>query len=349
MPETEPRTPLNALLIADDRPGHYTLSEGILAAIARKRPVEITRLEVKRPFWMPARALSFAVNAGLAPEKILQRVYRVDPDVPPTDLVVSAGGNTLAANIAAARLTGAPNIFYGSLRRYRAEDFSLVMTSYPNRARLPRHLMTLKPSAMDPDVMSGAQIEANNSLQLPPTLGLIVGGDSGTVSYAPEDWEQLFSFMEQINRTHGTRFVVSNAPRTPDSVSDCFAGLVARTEGPVKQFLDFRNTGPGSLPELLEQVNVVLVTADSSTMLSESVWARRKTIAITPGHFSLPDEELGYRAWLEENAWVSGVEISQLSEYVLEDAISMITSLQHNPLNQLADQIAERLPQLFET
>ena len=53
------------------------------------------------------------------------------------DIVVSAGGDTLAANAAAARLLGVPNIFYGSLRRFKPEDFSLVLTSQRAMAHAP--------------------------------------------------------------------------------------------------------------------------------------------------------------------------------------------------------------------
>ena len=347
MPTTEPRKPLQALLIADDRPGHYTLAEGILAAIGRKRPVAVTRLEVKRPFWMPARALSFATNAGMAPYKILQQVYHVDPDLPDCDLVVSAGGNTLAANIAAAKLTKAPNIFYGSLRRYRPEDFSLVMTSYPGRAQMPRHLMTLKPSAMNPDEMPLLGSGEQRGAGVPPLLGLIIGGDSGTITYDAADWDLLFEFMDDINRASGTRFIVANAPRTPDTVSDCIKGLAARGHGPVEYFLDFRETGPGTLPQLLADIGAVLVTADSSTMLSECIWARRKAVALAPLNFALPDEEMSYRNWLSENGWYRQLKISELSQNKLERTIRAISPLKTNPLDALAESIADRLPELF--
>ena len=37
-------TPLTAIALRDDRPGHYHCSEAILAAAARLRPIEITRV-----------------------------------------------------------------------------------------------------------------------------------------------------------------------------------------------------------------------------------------------------------------------------------------------------------------
>ena len=46
--------PLKALLLSDGRPGHYHLAEGVLAAVARLRPVETVRLEI-RSHWQPGR------------------------------------------------------------------------------------------------------------------------------------------------------------------------------------------------------------------------------------------------------------------------------------------------------
>ena len=43
---------------------------------------------------------------------------RIDPsDVSDVDLVISGGGDTIAGNVALARLLGVPNVFCGSLRR----------------------------------------------------------------------------------------------------------------------------------------------------------------------------------------------------------------------------------------
>ena len=340
-------TPLRALLLADKKPGHYTLAEGILAAIARKRDVKVFRIDVHRPVWMPGRLLSSLVNRGLASEYILRSIYGIDPDLEQTDLIVSAGGNTLAANIAAARITGAKNIFYGSLRRYRPEDFSLVMTSYPSRAGLPHHFMTLKPSALDPDDIPPFQADTSQC-DLPSSIGLIVGGNSGTISFRTADWDRLIGFINQCNRDYGTEFIVANAPRTPDIVSDRFASLLGTCEGPITSFLDIRQVGPGTLPQLLRQVPAVIVTADSSTMVSEAVWARRAVVSVAPQDFALPVQELEYRDWLADNNWVRQLPISELNPLKLQKALSGLAPLQRNPLDALAEQIEERLPDLFQ-
>jgi len=345
-------TALKALLLSDGRPGHYRLGEGIIAALSRVRVVEATRLEVRRRVFIPARAVSYLINRGISQSSILAYVYGIDArELPHSNVVVSAGGNTLGANIAAARLLNADNIFYGSLRRFKAEDFSLVMTSYASQVRAPNHLMNLKPSAFDPDIFSkpgentGAGLLPQQGLSL---AGLILGGNSGTVTFASDDWQHLFSFMDACHERWGTVFVVSNSARTPEAVSRQLKSRFCEPANSVIQsFIDVRDPNAVSLEALLSQSEIVVCTADSSSMLSESVWARKRVISLAPKEFDLPANERGYRDWLRSQGWTCEMAISDLDPDALMNALSTLRPLQDNPLDQLARELKQRLPHLF--
>ena len=89
-------TPLKVIFLADTRPGHYHLAEGVIAAVERLRPVEVTRIEVKRKWIVPTRWLRRRINAqSFFPPRMLRMAYRIQADeLPKADLVVSAGGET---------------------------------------------------------------------------------------------------------------------------------------------------------------------------------------------------------------------------------------------------------------
>ena len=63
--------------------------------------------------------------------------------------MVSAGGETLAANAAAAKVLGAANIFCGRLRRLAPEHVGLVLVTLDSLALAPNYLVCLPPSPMD--------------------------------------------------------------------------------------------------------------------------------------------------------------------------------------------------------
>jgi mitochondrial fission protein ELM1 len=325
--------PLKVLLISDGRPGHYRLSEGVVAGLARIRTLDVQRIEARQRNITPTRSLAWLTKRGLPPAQILRLGYGLDAGrLPKADVIVSAGGDTLAANVAAARLLGAQNIFYGSLRRYDPGDFSLSLSSYDR----PGQIMALKPSAFDPDTLPTA----------PTLMGLIIGGDTPNIHYRPDDWEHIAAYLRASHTRSGTRWIISNSRRTPDQASHLLAVMAADSSGPIETFIDVRSPGATSLVELLSQSRAVLCTADSSSMLSETVWARRPVIAIRPAAFGLTKAETGYRQYLEKNGWARELDIAELSPGRVAALLSEISPLEDNPLDRLAETLKHELPEL---
>jgi uncharacterized protein len=339
---------LTALLFSDDRPGHYHLAEGVIAAARRLMPVEVVRLEVRRGAW-PGALLAALVNAGISPRWLLRAVYGLDArTLPRADLIVSAGAETLAANAAAARLLGAPNIFYGSLRSFRPENFALVLTSYARYADRPRHVMTLKPSSIDAATLPIRSGAAQLGPGRPPRLaGLLIGGEAGGFNYTPDDWSALIGFLEETHRTWGTRWIVSNSRRTPSAVSDTLASLAARADGPIAEFIDVRTVGAGTIRGVFERVEAIVCTDDSSTMVSEAISALLPTIGVAPADHTFTEAERGYRAFLAANRWYRSLPIADLAPERFLAELKKIRPLTENPLDGLAAILRERIPGLF--
>ncbi|MCB1511221.1 MAG: mitochondrial fission ELM1 family protein, partial [Hyphomicrobiaceae bacterium] len=305
MPTANDAAELRVLVLSDNRPGHYNLSKGIVAAIATHRPVAQTWLEVRRGRW-PGWLTAAATNANVSPAQILSWIYGLSADaVPPADLIVSAGAETLAANIAIARLQSIPNIFYGSLRRFRPRDFALVLTSYQPPSGVRNIVQTLKPSAHPHRPLSAHSAG--------PRYGLLVGGPTSGIDYTLEDWSKLIAAIKATTADEGITWLVSNSRRTPADASTRIADLAATHPSPIEKFLDVRSSSAGSLEGLLERSSAVVVTADSSSMISEAIWAGRPVIAVTPAQFKLTANERGYRQWLADRGWLAETTIQNLT------------------------------------
>ena len=113
-------------------------------------------MPVERRWIVPTRWLRRRINAeSFYPPRMLRMAYRIDAEaLPKADLVVSAGGETQMPNICVTRLMDVPNIFCGSLLRgLGPENFNLVISSYDRDAASPKHMVVLKPSAIDPDAL----------------------------------------------------------------------------------------------------------------------------------------------------------------------------------------------------
>jgi mitochondrial fission protein ELM1 len=343
-------TPLKVIFLADTRPGHYHLAQGVIAALARLRPVEVTRIEVKRKWIVPTRWLRRRINAKtFYPPRMLRMAYRIDADaIPRADLVVSAGGETHMPNLCVTRLLGVPNIFCGSLLRgLGPENFSLIISSYDRDAVSDRHLVVLKPSAIDPDALGRPKVVPRYGPDKHPALaGLLVGGNAGPFRYKRGEWERLLAFMTEVSNAWGTRWLVSTSRRTPDPVADRIKAL-AKDESVIARFIDFRTAGPGTLPEIFAKAEVIVCTEDSSTMISEAVSARLPVVGVAPEAHRFTDEEQDYRSFLIGNGWCRVLPIAALSPETFARALSEIEPIEENPLDALAAKLKGRLPQLF--
>lgn len=345
--ETAPFGALDILILSDGRPGHYHLSEGVAAAIARRRSVNIRRIDVHRPRWLPGRVLARLLGSGDRLTPILGRILGLPAALPQAGLVISAGGETAAANIVASRKLRAVNVFCGTLRRLPAEQYALVVSSYARHADRPRHLVCLKPNGIDPDTLGTTRRRAGPSGKPPEVAGLLIGGDSGFFTYEAGEWRRLVEFLETSHKAHGTRWIVSTSRRSPDFIGDVIAKLARLDDSPVQSFIDFRTAGPGTLPRLFASADAILCTEDSSTMLSEAVCARLPVVGVSPRQHGFKDEEAEYRAFMREQGWCRFLPIAGLSPGTFAAALAEVRPLEENHLDRLAQSLAERLPALF--
>ena len=333
-----PMTALRALLLSDGRPGHTNLSLGLLAVAEHLRPVTTNRIEVRRGYW-PGAALAAWSNSGLAPQGLLRQVFGIDAgQLPKVDLVVSAGAETLAANIACARILGTANVFYGSLRSFRAEDFSLVLTSFPANATRPHHALALKPS---PAAAAIWQAGRRRLAKPPKRITLLVGGTSGESTYTQADWDRLIHLMQAMAGNLGIRWLVSNSRRTPNAVSDRLGKLA------IERLIDVRDPNAAPLSQIIGAADAALVTDESSSMVSDAVAAGLPVLGVAPARHALTGNEQDYRRHLKRNGWYDAAPLAGLEADAVIAKLSHLTPLAADPGQDLAALLRERLPALF--
>ena len=339
--------PLTALLLSDGKPGHYHQAEGVVAAIARKRPVTTIRLDIGRRFLMPTRLLLDLVNRGASPAVVLRLGYGISAaTLQPADVIVSAGGETLAANAAAARALGAANIFCGRLRRLDPDHVKLAIVSLERYGKLPNHLVTLPPSAIEP--ARARKFTTRLGLgNAPSRVGVLVGGDSGAHRYTEEDWRQLTQFLQDAHQAHGIRWLVATSRRSGAAISDALAALAVDGRSGLETFIDFRTAGPGTLAQIFAEADALLCTDDSTMMLSEAVSAGLPAVSVAPAHTRLEPREAEYRQFLVNQGWMQALPLTRLSPDSFLAALDRIVPRTGSHLDELAAAIGERLPQLF--
>ena len=195
--------PLNVLLISDDRPGHYHLAEGVIAAIARLRPVGTSKILARRRRLDPEPNAQPAVDrpAHAAAARPARGLRRSTPRLAQVDLIVSAGGETLVPNAAVASpdrqrpISSAGRC--GACHRRLFRSWSRPMPSTPS---LPRHVVALKPSGIDPD-------------RLPPSTGGTPGQPPDAASPRGRAYRRGFRALRYQPRTGSTSCIPASQLR----------------------------------------------------------------------------------------------------------------------------------------
>jgi len=343
------RSPLTALLLSDGKPGHYHQAEGVIAAIARLRPVDTVRREVRRRFLVPTRTLQQLVNIGASPATILRLGYGLRAAaLPAAHVVVSAGGETLAANAAAAKLLGAANIFCGRLRKLAPAHIGLVIVNTNMPASPPNQLVSLPPSPIDVRRPASAKGEPRFGRSNPPRLvGVLVGGNSGSFRYSNAEWTRLAGFLRDAHGSHGISWVATTSRRSGGFVAAALAALAQEPGSGLVTFIDYRAAAPGTVTEIFTQARAILCTDDSNAMISEAVGACLPVVAVRPQACTLEPREAEFRDYLAQEGWYRALPLAKLTPETFLQSLEEISPRTTSQLDELAEALRQRLPELF--
>jgi len=334
-PEPErpaPRT--RVLLISDGRPGHYRQSEGIVAALRRRGPVDLDRIEV-RPRWPLPKALLPRLGRLLPPGRFLSLVHGLDPTgLSRPDIIVSSGGSTLGANVALARLWGVANVFSGSTRGFPPEAFGLVLTPYASVANAPNIVAGPKPTPFDPDRVPKPRPLLTRGDMQGARVSVLVGGPTSYADFDAEDWSRLATLVAALVSEWHCRVTIVTSPRTPE---DAYAHLLplAERHGEMVSVIDFRVAGAGSI-EAAFDCDLLLITSDSMSMMTEAAVSRRPAVALAPARVR-PNKDDEAVAGLAAAGWLTVLPLSETTVGALVDAAVMLRPIDHNHLDRLAD------------
>lgn len=328
MAEIDPESaPLRILVISDGRLGRYRRSQTIVAAISRHRPVAVTTVEVA-PNRRLHKLLRKFTGFHLPPEVVLTLLLGSQwRRFPTSELIISAGGMTLQTNIALAKLWGARNIFSGD-RLKISSRLDLVLTMNPENTEPHNHHFALTCARTDPDELPPSNPEIRS-------LGVLIGGPNADITYRHEDWLSITRIIRDIS-TGNTDVTVVTSPRTPEQFYDVFRDVADKVK-----LLDYRSTGPATLENIFA-MDAMIVTIDSTSMIVESVSARRPVIVLRPDHAkSVSDESLFNKLSHEKKLHISN--LAELSYPEIKQVLQEIVPLQDNVLELIWQKISSNV------
>jgi mitochondrial fission protein ELM1 len=291
---------MRVLILSDGIPGHDRSSLGIFTALARHRSVEAHVLPVRETLRLSRRVKR--TLAGLLPFDVFWATfYRIGGEVSPfnplpmtetipagpIDLVISTGPRTSAANIAMARRLKAKNTYFG-FSKWPSDGFYTVLLTSESRAPHPHRAYTLRPSELDASELPDSRPLAPNGAERHASI--LFGGQSKHYYYTMADMELLADRLIVLSRKlPWLKWTFFDSRRSPEPEIDHLVEKV-KAKGAAVEFVRFSERGLlSNIPAF--RSDLVLVTADSMSMLAESIASGRPTGILFADRYKPPKRD----------------------------------------------------------
>lgn len=273
------------LVIDEGSPGHLVQSRGLARALSAhlgvgwlEYPVRLTLRGILRPLLRAGCALA---RHGL-PDWLLRMAYRLPEDVPPpTRIIVTSGGRGFCYAVSLARRTGAKLVYCGDPAPLPVHWCDAVLSPLPlaDARVIPTGLPLTEVSPASVAGQGACFRERYVRLGGERLAALLVGGDSRSHRYQGADWQALIDALNHLG-AQGWRWLVSTSRRTPVEVER----LLQQGLSPnyLVHAVWWHQAPERVIQGFLDAADIVLVTRDSLSMLSEAVAAGKPVLALAP-------------------------------------------------------------------
>lgn len=270
---------MKILWLKDSKVGHLHKAKGLLRALAELTQIEVTEYEVQ---WRWSGIRSILPKLGAFGLRLpLHWLLKNLPASTQVSLILSAGGSTQWPNAAMARQRGVTNVFLGSLRGMKADDFSLIAFHDAPEKTKPYFRFDIIPSMVTPL----AAKEAADKAELPEknAWGLLIGGDGEDIQWQDDCYLQIANSFLKAAQQQGVMVRVATSRRTPRHIESTLRELFEASGilGESCWYHQRDNSGI-SLLAMMGACSRLYVTADSMSMTHEAVSSGRPVFVLLP-------------------------------------------------------------------
>lgn len=277
-------------VISDGIPGHFNQSKGILLALEQLYALQVEWISVKLKSGAYRRILSALLNRFNLSLTLFPVFYKATLPVGQTpDIVIGAGGRTSFAVAWLGQCFKAKNIFSGSLRGLKSSLFSAVLilehSEQPEVITMPVSPMPVNQQRLQQAAQTWR--DANLHAEL-PLWAILIGGDGAGAVYQDTDWQDLAQQLNMLAETYQIRWLVSTSRRTGAHAEQVLQRFINPTY--IADAIWWSNEPRPVMATYLGLAQRIVCTADSMSMIMESISAMRPVFVIQPQQYQ-PDQQ----------------------------------------------------------
>jgi len=245
--------------IIDGSPGHEKQTEGIIRALEKYVPVEITYLKIKKSF------LSDSISWLKAFVGLCWKSGKTEN----VDFVIGTGTHTHPHVIRIGNAGGAKKILCMSPASFLTKVFDLCFVPTHDRINPGKNIfLTMGP----PNISENKNMHKKDK-------GLVLIGGQDDKSHV-WDSDKILGYIKEIvsSNTGNMNWTISSSPRTPVEMENKIDRFVAGMEK--VSFFRFSDTKKGWVENQYDASCIAWVTADSMSMIYEALTAGCTTCII---------------------------------------------------------------------
>ncbi len=307
-------------IISEGSPGHISQSEGLVSGMASIVSLQSIKIEGRTTVrgWIRPLIRFFMGRKGRAlPIFLLKHISNITipESAAEPDLIVSSGGKSVFVARTLAQKYQVPYIFIGERKPYPAEWFHTIISPVPGESCYNSIDVELIPTPVTPDFIAQKGTTEKN------LWCMIIGGSSRSRNFSKADWIGLADGMNSLAKKNNIRWLLTTSRRTGKE-----------TEELLKQHIDsnvlvdaiwWQDNPRRELYNFMARGEVLFVTQDSLTMVTEAVSTGKPVIAVQPNLIDADTNNfsISYFEKLEKNKRIAQYDCNSLKNFSIYNQI----------------------------
>ena len=266
-------------IVSEGSPGHVSQSIGLACALDILVPLQtitITGRATLRGWLRPIIRWLMGPHGRPLNDFLLHRIadIKIPSNAPLPDLIVSSGGKSVFVGKTLAERYKVPYIFIGERKPYPADWFHTIISPNPKEACTNSIDVELIPTPITPNFISQKGTTQKNC------WCMIIGGASRSRRFSKQDWISLAKGMNSLAQQHNIRWLLTTSRRTGKEVEALLKQII--NQETIVDAIWWAEKPRRELYEFMAKAELLIVTQDSITMVTEAVSSGKPVIALQP-------------------------------------------------------------------
>ncbi len=280
------------VVLSDQKPGHFNQSLGVAERIngaevklvdvifkSRRHDLALRRRGILNQVLPLAKKRKRAALVKVLEQESLAKILSVKPSV-----IISAGSSVAVPNLFLGDILGVPSITCGIPSPIGISKFALALVAGHKKPPRRRNVFVTigAPNRIDKEKLEGATDywQKKYGTFLPksgPILGIAVGGNARNLYIDESTMESLLVEIRDFMERGDGSFIITTSRRTPRILNEFLAAQLS-DDPRCLLFIDACKEEANPLPMMLAACDVILVSEDSATMISEAASGSTKVV-----------------------------------------------------------------------